>query len=259
MPNYIIFTLTGLSTIFDAQAATIITKETYNFHHRRLSLVPRNINFQNFPQCARPYCNETASLSPSRLGCIEVNLTQKCLCETAVAPLACVPSGPSSEDNCWYDVEDWLAGQCNGSVAVVPKQSMPSCLQDCAVNWLRKKGCRTDTRNCFCKLDNNEVIGAVDNCKRDGCMKHMSPSFDVTSWRDQVCAQGKVDTYDEGAYRAREKQVRDIRIGVPVAIGIVGLGLLIAAACTDSSFIPGVLVLIVVLILCIIPPIFVAI
>ena len=108
-------------------------------------------------------------------------------------------------------------------------------------------------------------------------MKHMRPEFEVSFWREQVCAQGGIDTYDEGAYRARKKQVRDIRIGVPVVLGIMCLVILtvgIAWANSRGNSYPRrmerargeqvriiciTLVIVAFLILCIIPPIFVAI
>src|SRR5205814_2624922 len=76
------------------------------------------VNLTDFPQCAAVNCVKSDALSPSRLGCTEQTLTTSCLCETAVKPLACSPSGPSDQDSCWYNLENWFAGVCGG---IVPK------------------------------------------------------------------------------------------------------------------------------------------
>jgi hypothetical protein len=96
-------------------------------------------------------------------------------------------------------------------------------MQDCSINWLRKKGCRTDSQNCFCKLDGKELVAAVEQCKKAGCMRHMSREFDVAFWRDQVCAQGDINNYDEDAYKGREKTRRTVRIVVTIFVGFFAL------------------------------------
>ena len=195
---------------------------------RRTKVLPRaDIDLTTLPTCAQPYCNATAALSRSQLGCTEANLTKTCLCATAVAPLLCVPFGPSSGNNCWNDAEDWLAGQCDRNVLLVPRTSMPACLQKCTSEWLRTKGCRADTRNCFCKLDGKEVITAVDECKKAGCMSRVRPGFDVASWRDRVCTRKDVEVYQQAKYDARKRLVRDIRIGVGVTVGLLSLSLFV--------------------------------
>jgi hypothetical protein len=196
--------LTVLCLVERCLSTSIETLNEYEFHNRRMKFFRRDeINLDSLPNCARLFCNAKTSLSPSRLGCIGPTLTKRCLCEKAVTPLACVPSGPSSEDNCWYESEDWLAAQCDSNIPVVPRTSMPSCLQYCAINWLRKKGCRSDTRNCFCKLDEKELITTVTECKKAGCVKKTNPDFDVAFWRDQACTRGEIDTYDEATFQAR--------------------------------------------------------
>jgi hypothetical protein len=260
--QYLRFAIVLLSIFSLSYASSDPPQNDYDFYNRRMKLLRRdNIGFKSLPDCAKPYCNVSAALSPSRLGCIEQTLTKACLCEKAVTPLACVPTGPSSEDNCWYDSENWLAGQCDKKVPVVPKTSMPACVQDCAINWMRKKGCRTDSRNCFCKLEGKELVAAVEQCKKASCMRHMSPGFDVAFWRDQVCAQGDTNKYNEDAYKAREKMVRTVRIVVPIFVVLVALGSIIVGNLSDDGE-DGALcgaVVGAVLILCIIPPLFVAI
>lgn len=232
------FLLTILLTTPAASAAPYLDAiETNSFQARRVKLIAReDINFDNFPECAKPHCNSSSSLSPSRIGCVETILTKDCLCTVAVTPLSCVPSGPSSEENCWYDVEDWFAGQCDRNVALVPTASMPSCMADCTMTWLHTKGCRTDTRNCFCKLDGNEIVNAAEKCRRSGCMKHMQPGFNVPFWREQMCSQRRLNNYDEGAYQKRKKMVKNVRIVVPVFLGVfVLLPLVVGGAIVCSE------------------------
>lgn len=247
-----------------SEAASGLESNEYEFHARRMKFLRRDdIDFDSLPECARPYCNSTAALSPSRLGCIDATTTKDCFCKTAVAPLACVPSGPSSEDNCWYSVEDWFAGQCDNSVPLIPADSMPSCLHDCAINWLRGKGCRTDTRNCFCKLDGRELVTAVDQCRKSGCMKHMQPGFDTAFWREQICSQGEMEKYDEGAYRSRKKMVKNVQIVAPIFVGFIAVVLYVSTLvlCLEDEGGGGFICFFIgtCLILLVIPPIFVAI
>jgi hypothetical protein len=91
-------------------------------------------------------------------------------------------------------------------------------------------------------------------------MRHMRPDFDVLFWREQVCAPGDVDTYNEGAYKARKKQVRDIRTGVPFALVIVG-GLILLIGITAGGGRGACIgwLIVVVLALSVMTPLFVAI
>jgi hypothetical protein len=206
------------TTIFLTVNSSSISQSTSNqdYSVRRVLFRRGDIDFDKLPDCAKPYCNASDSLSPSRLGCVGPSLTKSCLCDEAVTPLECVPNGPSSEDNCWYNVEDWFAGICNNSVPQVAKNSMPSCMADCATNWFRTKGCKTDTRNCFCKLDRSELVKFTEQCRRSSCMKHMIPAFDVAFWADQICSQGEAGEYNEAGYKSRKKMVRNVRIVVPI-------------------------------------------
>lgn len=230
-----------------------------------------DMDLDSIPKCAQPYCNSTAAWSPSRLGCIGSTLTKDCFCKEAVTPLNCVPSGPSSEDNCWYDVEDWFAGQCSEEVALISTHSMPECLRDCALNWLHGEGCLTDTRNCFCKLDGRAVVTMADKCRSAGCAKHMLPKFDAAFWREQICSQGEIENYDDAAYRSRRKMVKNVQVVVPIFVGIIavilaGIGFTLHRSAQDpvyrkryrkqgSIFVLAAIALV----LLIIPPIFVAI
>lgn len=221
-------------------ALIFVTVEGSNIRPSRLARDSRghselfrreDVDFDALPECAKPHCNASDSMSPSRLGCVGPTLTKSCLCDEAVTPLACVPDGPSSEDNCWYNVEDWFAGVCNNSIPRVAQNTMPECMADCATNWLRTKGCKTDTRNCFCKLDKTELVKSIEQCRKAGCMKHMKPVFEVAFWRENICSQGEADKYDEVGYQKRKKMVRNVQIVVPiflliVLIPIVGFGVI---------------------------------
>ncbi|KAF2004082.1 hypothetical protein P154DRAFT_519653 [Amniculicola lignicola CBS 123094] len=220
-----------------------------------------NVNLDGFPECAKPHCSPTEALSPSKLGCNESTLTKECLCKIAVLPLSCVPVSPSSEENCWYEAENWFAELCDDDVPLVNATSMPSCLSDCTTKWLRRRGCRTSTRNCVCNLDSQRVVTAVGECRKLDCMKHMQPKFDVPLWQRQTCTQNNVDSYDEGAYRKRKKLVKTVQIVVPIFVGLAVLlcwfGVCISLANGKSWSPCGYVTLSICVLFGVIPPIFI--
>jgi hypothetical protein len=92
------FAIILLSIFSLSYASSNHPQNDYEFFNRRMTLPRRdNIDFKSLPNCAKPYCNATAALNLSRLGCIEQTLTKACLWEKAVTPLACVPSGPQAK------------------------------------------------------------------------------------------------------------------------------------------------------------------
>jgi hypothetical protein len=64
------------------------------------------INITDFPTCAYTNCITSDQLDPSRLGCVEPELTPDCLCSRVLTLLSRSPEGPSDQDNCWSDLED---------------------------------------------------------------------------------------------------------------------------------------------------------
>ena len=178
------------------------------------------VNISNFPRCATANCITSQQFSPSRLGCIEETLDTECFCKEAPTPLSCAPSGPSDENNCWYEMEDWFAGVCNGSVAQVNGATVPECTRTCIFAALSTLGCRSPTRNCFCILSRQPVIDAAKSCLSHNCARKMRSSFSPESWRDTICKLGEVDVYDQARYDRYIRKVHDTRIAVPVVVCI---------------------------------------
>jgi hypothetical protein len=145
------------------------------------------VNITGFPPCAVANCITSNQLSPSRIGCVASTLTTDCLCNNASTPLACAPSGPSDQDNCWCDLEDWFAGVCQGSVALIELATVPQCMQSCVSDYLAEQGCHTQTRNCFCILPRQPLIDATASCLSQNCLKKMQSSFSPTTWHDNTC------------------------------------------------------------------------
>ncbi|KAK0613583.1 hypothetical protein B0T14DRAFT_499040 [Immersiella caudata] len=154
------------------------------------------VDLGGFPECAAANCITSRQLSPSRLGCLEANLTTDCFCSTAVTPLACAPSGPSDEDNCWFELEDWFAGVCGkaGRTApVIAASGVPACIHDCVFFWLASQGCRTRTRNCFCALPRRVTVDAAEGCLSRNCSSSEQNTFKPAVWRDTICTLGPAD------------------------------------------------------------------
>lgn len=179
------------------------------------------IDVTNFPSCAVANCITSNQLSPSRLGCVAPQLTTDCLCHNASTPLACAPSGPSDQDNCWYELEDWFAGACQGSVPLLDSKSMPDCIESCVLSYISTAGCATHTRNCFCIIPRQPLVDAVSSCLSQNCLKKMQSSFSPAPWRDEICKLGQTGDYNQDSYDSYGKMVHDTRIAVPVVLGIL--------------------------------------
>ena len=174
------------------------------------------VNITNFPQCGYPNCVTSDQLTPSHLGCTTPQLTVGCLCSEAPTPLSCYGSGPSDQNNCWYELEDWFSGACGGMVPVIQANTLPECVQKCVFDYLSTSGCKSDTRNCFCALATAPTVTAVGNCYNQNCTSKMAYSFSAASWQDDTCKLGQAATYDQASYDAYVKKVHDTRIGVTV-------------------------------------------
>jgi hypothetical protein len=192
------------------------------------------VNITGFPACAVANCITSDQLSPSRLGCIAPELTTDCLCINASTPLACAPSGPSDQDNCWYYLENWFAGVCQGSVALIEPATMPQCIQSCVLDYLVEQGCPTQTRNCFCILPRQPLLDATVSCLSQNCLKKLQSSFSPTTWHDNTCLLGHTDDYDQAAYDKYANMVYDLRVAMSVILGIgcsimiiIGIGRLV--------------------------------
>lgn len=191
------------------------------------------VNITAFPSCARASCIISQQFSPSRIGCNSAELTTDCLCHKAPAPLSCSPSGPSDENNCWYQLEDWFSGACGGNVTMVDPATIPECAQKCVFIALSGMGCRNPSRNCLCILDPQPVVDAAGSCVAQNCAKNMKmqPPFSAASWRDDICKVGQAAAFDQAAYNAYAKMVRDTRIAVPVVVVVIGAVAISTAAC----------------------------
>lgn len=154
------------------------------------------VDITNFPSCAYTSCIASNQLSPARLGCTEPELTTSCLCNKAPTPLSCSPEGPSDQDNCWFELEDWFAGACNGSVPLVDPETLPECSRNCVLTLLKNEGYPVATRNCFCILPRVPVLKAATDCWAANCSKKKVPSFAPATWHDNICALGDTARYD---------------------------------------------------------------
>ncbi len=190
------------------------------------------VDISAFPSCAATNCITSKQFSPSRIGCTSAQLTTDCLCHKAPAPLACSPTGPSDEDNCWYQLEDWFSGACGGNVTMVDPATLPECAEKCVLIALSTMGCRSPTRNCLCILGRQPLVDAVNSCVAQNCAKKMQSSFSPASWRDDICKTGQAAPYDQDAYDRYIKMVHDTRIAVPVVVTLVAAGVIAAVRLT---------------------------
>jgi hypothetical protein len=193
------------------------------------------INITTFPSCAYTNCITSDQLSPARLGCIEPELTASCLCDQAPTPLSCSPEGPSDQDNCWPDLEDWFAGACNGSVPQVDPATMPACIQDCVFTYLRNEGCAAATRNCFCILPAAPVVKAAADCWSANCSRKKVPSFSPESWHDDICDLGNTTEYDQSGYDAYLTKVHRVRLSMAILVGMISVVLVTVGICLCSN------------------------
>jgi len=231
------------------------------------------VNLTTFPECATADCVASQSFLSSRLGCQNNTLTVGCFCDEALTPLNCVSTGPSDEDTCWSQSEDWMLGVC-GTVTLVPKDTMPDCIVECVATYLIDSGCGptngTVSRNCFCKLaqldaklDKPKLPSTINKCKKGGCWRNMKPGFDYEEWKDGICTHGVSETYDQWAYEDHVQTIKDTRIAIPVVIPVFSVlgGLLcvsIAGRGYTFNFLAGWIVSMAVLYLVILPPLYLA-
>jgi hypothetical protein len=193
------------------------------------------INIADFPKCAYTNCITSDQLDPSRLGCVEPELTPDCLCSQAPTPLSCSPEGPSDQDNCWYLLEDWFAGTCNRSVPLIDRATMPECIQDCVLNFLGTEGCHAPTRNCFCILPRAPLIQAATSCYSANCTKKKESSFSPLSWHDNICDEGSTADYDQAGYDGHLSMVHSVRVSMAVIVGITSVVLVVIGICLCAS------------------------
>jgi hypothetical protein len=224
-----------------------------------------DVNITDFPACAYPNCITSDQLSPSRLGCVESQLTTDCLCEQAPTPLSCSPKGPSDQDNCWADLEDWFAGTCNNNVPPLNSSTMPECVQDCILNFLKNEGCHAQTRNCFCILPRSPIIQAATTCYSANCTKKKASSFSPAEWHDNICNLGETASYDQKGYDSYVTMVHRVRLSMAILVGListvlVGIGISLIIDDDDDKAGPGVALIIVAiaLVLLIIVPVYTA-
>jgi len=189
------------------------------------------INITDFPKCAYTNCITSDQLSPSRLGCVEPELTLDCLCSQALTPLSCSPEGPSDQDNCWSDLEDWFAGTCNRSVPLIDRATMPECIQDCVLDFFTTEGCPALTRNCFCILPRAPIIQAATSCYSANCTKKKQSSFSPSSWHDDICDSGSTLDYDQAGYNGYVSMVHGVRVSMAIIVGIISVGLVVIGIC----------------------------
>lgn len=223
------------------------------------------INISNFPECAYTSCITSDQLSPSRLGCVEPELTTDCFCCKAPTPLSCSPEGPSDQDNCWASLEDWFAGVCNGSVALIDASTMPECIQDCVFNFLKTEGCATQTRNCFCIIPRNPIVQAATACYAANCTKKKASSFSPAEWHDNICNLGETPAYDQGGYDSYVTMVHRVRLSMAILVGLIstvlmvtGIGVLVVGDEDDNAGGVACIVIAIALVLLIIVPVYTA-
>lgn len=184
------------------------------------------VSLEHFPTCGKTNCVTSGLLDPPRLGCSSTNLTTHCLCDEAVAPLTCAPLGPSDDNNCWFELQQWFSNVCP-QVKILDPRDMPNCVSKCALDAVVGQHCPADattgtvTINCFCKLKDQAVINAVEACKRGSCPKHFRPAFNVTAWRENLCRQGFTSNYNQKAYDKYIQIANWIHLGTPIAVPIV--------------------------------------
>lgn len=230
------------------------------------------VNLTTFPECATADCVASQSFLTSRLGCQSSELTVGCLCDEALAPLDCVPTGPSDEDSCWSESENWMLGVC-GKANLVNKDTMPNCIVECVATYLVDSGCGpsngTVSRNCFCKLaeldaklDKPKLPSTINGCKKGGCWKNMKPDFEYEEWKDGICIHGLAEKYDQNAYNKHVKSIKQARIAaavvIPIFSAIVG-GISGALAHGDGGVFFAVWIILTgVLYIAILPPLYLA-
>ncbi|KAF8851811.1 hypothetical protein BDZ45DRAFT_730667 [Acephala macrosclerotiorum] len=188
-----------------------------------------DVNTSTAPQCILADCVASDAFSMSRLGCTDNSLTTNCFCHEAVTPLRCVSVGPSDENNCWAQAEDWMLNICGGANYIDPL-TMPDCVADCFLAYLASLGCGlsngTATRNCFCKvaqLDTKlELQTKMNECQNAGCWKKMSPEFSYEPWKDSICTLGVDQKYDQNAYNKHVGAVKKGRTAALVLVPLFG-------------------------------------
>lgn len=201
------------------------------------------VNFSNFPECAKADCIVSQSFAASRLGCKTANVTVGCICDDALTPLNCVPSGPSDEDLCWSNSEDWMLNQC-GKANLIRRETIPKCMVECVSTYLVDAGCGpsngTVSRNCFCKLaqldtklDKPNLPKVFEDCKKARCWKRMTPQFSYAEWKDGICTHGTVEKYNQRAYDGYVNTIKQTRIAIAVVIPIVAV--IISCVCAIAA------------------------
>ena len=199
-----------------------------------------DIDISDFPACARTLCVTSGQFSPSRLGCISGSLDRDCLCEQAPSPLECAATFPRDDENCWYDLEDWLSATCNGTLRVLNLSAMPACMERCTAANLGVLGCRSLTQACFCSLTEEDIAKAVEpcfthvECGADGLSEEeLKDAFDPKDWRHSECnvAGQRNLTLDGDARIAKNeenrkekerkrKKKRDLGLGLGFGLGL---------------------------------------
>jgi len=189
------------------------------------------VNITGFPLCAYTNCITSDQLLPSRLGCVEPELTTSCFCTQAVTPLSCAPGGPSDESNCWFELEDWFAGACNKSVPLIDPTTLPECARDCVLTFLINEGCASTTRNCFCILPRAPIVQAATNCWAANCSKKKVPPFSPSSWHDNICSLGNTTVYDQSGYDGYLRMVHRVRLAMAILVGLIASVSMVFGVC----------------------------
>lgn len=181
------------------------------------------VNLTRIPQCAAATCLNGTALTPAKLGCDGTTLTKTCFCETAIAPLGCAPYGPSEEDHCFDDMEDWFTGICGQNASQLELNGLPSCAQSCAAKYILGMSCQALTRNCFCALNEDILNSSIGCCVTSNCPQDMVGEFSANVWRDVMCQYGATPDFDYGPWNSYITQRNRGIIGASVPLGLIGL------------------------------------
>jgi len=183
----------------------------------------QELNNTSFPICGYPQCVKSGAITPARLGCSGSVLDSKCLCNQTLSPLACAPRGPSDEDNCWFEIEDWLNGFCP-SVKVLDPNMMPDYLADCSLAHFVDQGCSATNGsvsvNCLCTLKRDAVTMRMRDCQTSGCWHKLSPGFSPDAMLDSTCVTGVGESYDQKGYTDYVTKVKNVRRAMLILLPI---------------------------------------
>ncbi|KAK6542328.1 hypothetical protein TWF694_006287 [Orbilia ellipsospora] len=187
------------------------------------------VDVSGVPECAVANCVTSGEWIPARLGCHTGNLTRECFCQTAVAPLTCSPKAPSSEDNCFYELQTWFSGICGqNAVRIADLSAIPDCGRDCTAAMITEEDCADDSLNCICQKP--EIYNKTATCLSQACsntkvFKYLddTPDHFAYSWYTILCQTGVQEPFNEAGYQSwinNGKWSHSLKVGLGVGLGI---------------------------------------